>query len=108
MTVLLESKQDAIDFRNDFSDKVDDLLDTALDDSFVGLMAAKAAVVQDIKKRVAQLPSVLVYQPADTIPALVVAHDLYYDATRDQEVIDRNKTVHPGFVPGGGDVEYLR
>jgi len=105
--LLLENKQDALDFVIDLTEKIDDLLDTALDDTFEGLRASKAAVVEDIKGRVAQLPSVLVYEPADTLPALVVAHTLYYDATREDEIVDRNKTSHPGFMPGGVGVEYL-
>lgn len=40
-------------------------------------------------------------------PALVVAHDLYADATRDGDIAARNRVRHPGFVPAGVDLEVL-
>jgi prophage DNA circulation protein len=36
-----------------------------------------------------------------TLPALVVAHRVYGDATRADEIVSRNRVRHPGFVPGG-------
>lgn len=40
-------------------------------------------------------------------PAIVVAHRLYQDATRDQEIVDRNRVTHPLFVPGGVPLQVL-
>lgn len=108
MSIALDNKQQAVEFRDYIADKIDDLMETALDDTFFALSAVRAAVVRDINMRVAQLPALLVYEPPETAPALVVAHDLYYDATREDEIISRNTARHPGFLPGGRDVEYLK
>lgn len=40
-------------------------------------------------------------------PALVIAHRLYQDAERDQEIVDRNRVAHPLLVPGGVSLEVL-
>jgi prophage DNA circulation protein len=37
--------------------------------------------------------------PAEPLPALVLAYDLYEDVARDGEITARNKIRHPGFVP---------
>jgi hypothetical protein len=41
------------------------------------------------------------YTPPLAAPALVIAYQLYGDASRDQEIVDRNRIEHPCFVPGG-------
>ena len=40
-----------------------------------------------------------VYAPAETVSALVLAHALYGDAQRSDEIVARNRVRHPGFVP---------
>lgn len=37
--------------------------------------------------------------PAETLPALVLAYRRFGDATRESEVVQRNRLRHPGFVP---------
>ena len=37
--------------------------------------------------------------PPEVLPALVVSYDYYGDATRDAELVARNRVRHPGFVP---------
>ncbi|VVN10097.1 DNA circularization protein [Pseudomonas fluorescens] len=39
------------------------------------------------------------YAPAETVSALVLAHALYGDALRSDEIVARNRVRHPGFVP---------
>ena len=41
------------------------------------------------------------------IPALVLAHRLYDDPSWDADIVARNDVVHPGFVPGGVDLQVL-
>ncbi len=106
MTIELDNKQQAISFRDDIAEKVDGLLDTAADESFFALQAVRAAVVKDINIRVANLPALLIYQPPEVLPAVVVAHNLYYDSTRETEVVARNNPKNPGFV--ANNVEYLK
>lgn len=42
-----------------------------------------------------------------TLPALVVAHQQYGDASRVDELIDRNGIENPGFLPAGTELEVL-
>lgn len=37
--------------------------------------------------------------PKESLPAVVLAYRLYGDATRAEEIVTRNKVVHPGFLP---------
>ncbi|UVN46245.1 DNA circularization protein [Pseudomonas mosselii] len=37
--------------------------------------------------------------PKESVPAVVLAYRLYGDATRADEIVTRNKVVHPGFLP---------
>ena len=55
------------------------------------------------------LPSALIGRPAPqtTLPALVVAHRLYGDATRADEITVRNNARHPGALRGGIELEVL-
>jgi prophage DNA circulation protein len=47
--------------------------------------------------------------PADTLSSLVLAYDKYEDLDREQEIIERNIPLiqHPGFLPGGQQLELL-
>ena len=47
------------------------------------------------------------YTPQATLPALVIAHRLYGDATRADEVCVRNNVRHPGALRGGMALEVL-
>ena len=69
--------------------------------------AMRAAVVADLRVRGMQLPKLMQYTPKTTLPALVVAHQIYGDATREAELVERNIILHPGFVPGGQSLEVL-
>ena len=40
-----------------------------------------------------------------TIPALIIAHDNFEDLDKESEIIDQNNIEHPGFVPGGDDIQ---
>lgn len=71
------------------------------------LAALKAAAVEHFAATAAQLPALTVYTPPFTQPALLIAYQLYGDATRDADIIKRNKIRHPTFVPGGIDLEVL-
>lgn len=69
--------------------------------------ALKAAVVEHLTKTVADLPSLAQYVPPATVPALVLANRLYGDATRENEIIRRNRIRHPAFVIGGRPLEVI-
>ncbi len=77
------------------------------DDSFVALSALRAAVVADAAARITRLPDYAEVTPRAAMPALLLAHIYHGDATREQEIIDRNAIEHPALVPGGAPIEIL-
>ena len=106
--VTLDNTQDAISYRDEVAENIDVISATASDPVFESVQSLRVALVQDINQRLAQLPAVVEYVPPETTPALVLAHQLYGNATRESEIITRNKISHGGFVPGGQPVEYLK
>lgn len=77
------------------------------DDLYQALAGLRAAVNEDLTIRGGKLPRITSYTPPTTMPALVIAHRLYGDASRADEIVTRNNIRHPGFVPGGVALEVL-
>lgn len=90
---------------------VRDLLEAALWDALQGgngrpplavLNALQDARVR-ARRHLAQVASsavpLIVMTPPTVLPALVLAHRQWGDATRAAEIVQRNRLVHPGFVP---------
>lgn len=79
---------------------------TTTDDAlFRALSALGAASTRAVAARSDSLPRVGTVRFSATLPALVVAHRVYGDATRADEIVSRNHVRHPGFVPGGVALE---
>lgn len=75
---------------------------------YQALAALRASVAIDLRTRGARLPELSVYTPDATLPALVIAHRIYGDATRADEISGRNRISHPGFVAGGNVLEIIK
>ncbi|CAP44774.1 DNA circularization protein [Bordetella petrii] len=71
------------------------------------LVALRSAVTADLRARAVALPGLATYTPQVTQPALVVAHRLYGDARRADEIVIRNGVPHPGALRGGIELEVL-
>jgi hypothetical protein len=79
-----------------------------LDDTvFDALRTLRVAVARDIAERGVNLARLSAVTFPVTLPALVAAYRVHGDATRDGEIVARNKVRHPGFVPGGQPLEVL-
>ena len=48
---------------------------------------------------------VLTYTPAQSLPAIVIAYQLFGGIEKEEIIIQQNKIRHPGFVPGGQEIE---
>lgn len=81
--------------------------DAGDDDSFRALDDLRLALIRDVNNRGGSLARVFRYRPVLSAPALVIAHRIYGDASRDLDLVDRNRIAHPGFVPGGRLLELL-
>ena len=106
-TLDYDSAQSAIAVRNELADALDGQMQTADDDTYLVLQDLRAAMVQDLTERAAKLKQIRSYTPQATLPSLVIAHQLYNDALRADDIVARNKIGHPGFVPGGKTLEVL-
>ena len=60
------------------------------------------AVIRDLTERGRPLARVVRYTSAEPEPSLVLAHRLYADADRADELVAFNQAVHPAFMPNGG------
>ena len=63
------------------------------------LVQMRAAVVRDVAARAEFLMQRSTYTPKTVLPALVLAHRIYQDATRADELVDRNDVRNPAFIP---------
>tara|TARA_B100000700_G_scaffold22521_4_gene21880 strand:- start:21071 stop:22321 length:1251 start_codon:yes stop_codon:yes gene_type:complete len=74
---------------------------------YADLVTLRSALTSDLRTRAIALPGITTYTPQATLPALVVAHRLYQDATRADEIAVRNNVAHPGALRGGMALEVL-
>lgn len=63
------------------------------------LTAMRATVVRDVAARAEYLMQRSSYTPRTVLPAVVLAHRIYQDATRADELVSRNDVRHPAFMP---------
>ncbi|MBO6937535.1 MAG: DNA circularization N-terminal domain-containing protein [Deltaproteobacteria bacterium] len=75
---------------------------------YATLTAARVSLIRHLQAAAAELPEIVTHEPAVTVPALVLAHDLFGDATRAAEIVERNDPPHPGEIPAGTALEVLR
>jgi len=100
---------DAITMRNVLLDELDVQMrtDDVSDVVFNSLLDLRAAVVNDIRTRGADLSRLSTHVAQAVQPALVIAHQLYGDANREAELISRNNIHHAGFMPASEPLEVL-
>lgn len=103
-----ESFEDAVLARDEMADALLEVMMAGPDDAtYTAARALRAAVVQDIAARGADLARLVRWVPTTTMPALVAAQMLYADAQREPELLLRNRVRHPLFVPGAVALEVL-
>lgn len=103
-----ESTQQAYSSRDALAERIDAEAEAgASDDVYTALMALRAEIVNGIPRDGQTLPYVIQFTPPTTLPSLVIAQQLYGDASRADEIVERNRVRHPGFVPGGTALQVL-
>lgn len=107
--VAFESFQDALTTRDELADGIDEVMQASdvPDEVYQALRSLRAAVVRDITARGTDLARLVVWVPQATAPALALAQQLYADALREPELVQRNAVRHPLFVPGAIPLEVL-
>lgn len=104
------SREEALKFRDELDTLLDDAILRAGDDdqTYQALVELRAAILADINERAINLPTIQTIKITDSLPALVVAYDIYENANKDADIIERNSIRHPGFIPPGSNLEFLR
>lgn len=106
-TITSASFSEAIALRDEIAGQLEELADSADDTLYMALTDLRIAVIKDINARAADLARTVQYTPPATLPALVVAYNLYGAIANTEDIIARNAIRHPGFVPGGRALEML-
>jgi len=106
-----DNQRDAFAMRDRIGDLLDVEMDVASENSqdqlFRHLSDLRVVAVKALSEKAPTLARVVNVVGQITEPALVTAHRLYQDASRENDIIRRNKLRHPGFVPGGETIEVL-
>jgi len=91
---------DLTSVRTALNDAIDtELLRTADNTLFMALTTLRSDLNRDITDRLAQVERMAERTPPDVLPAVVLAAQWYDDASRENEILDRNSIPHPGFLP---------
>lgn len=102
-----DSRDDAVAVRDaltrDLRDAATEAADAGEDEAYGALKSLSAAVTRDLTRRGASLAPITRYRMGAVLPALTLAHRLYGDAGRADEVAARNRAAHPGFMPVRGE-----
>ena len=105
-TVPFVSRQDVEAIKATLRQPFDDAEELAADDmdqaSFMALVSLDAAITNYLVTTARPLPQMVNYQFAVPLPSLIIAHRLYQDASRADQVVAENKIVHPAFCPPVG------
>lgn len=105
--VVFTNTTQAANIRKVIADALDDLSENVPDIIYPDVSALYGAVLADIDIRAVNLPRVVEIKNQIALPSLYMAHDLYEDIDRADEIVDRNEIVHPGFVSAGVPLEVL-
>lgn len=92
--------EEMIDVRNEVLHAIDVELERASSDElFSALEKARSAVWEDMTARAENNARLIDYRPSEVMPSLVLAYEYYGDASREAEIVDRNRIQHGRFVP---------
>lgn len=106
--VEFESATEAAETREALADQVEIVITrTPDDDVFQSFKDLNAQMVKTLPDNDSDLPNIQQVQLKRTAPALVVSYDLFDTIEAEEDIINRNKIRHPGFVPGGRELEVL-
>jgi prophage DNA circulation protein len=106
-TLPFESYTQASATREAFIDAFEAMLPDLSDEVIDVVLLLQAKLVQHLDAVASALPDLRTYTTARMMSAAEVAHDVYGDASRADEVADRNGIGNPNFIPAGTVLELL-
>lgn len=106
--IPFDSRNSAVEVRDQLLEELDRQQLGAPAEHYRPLAQLAAELVRELNRTAANLVPLTRVTPAVTLPALVLAHRLYGDARKADEIVARNRIRHPGFVQGGRELEVLK
>lgn len=103
-----DNRQQAVTIRDELIAELDRQRASAPSEIYPYLTRLNTDLVRGMNAKSTSLVPLSQYTPVTTLPALLLAHQLYGDARRAEELVERNTIAHPGFVPGGAALEIKR
>jgi prophage DNA circulation protein len=98
------STNQAVEIRDNIAGLLDDQLNDIIDDDlYQSAKDLQASVVKALPP--SGITDLITFTPKNDMPAIVIAYDLFEDLEKETEIIDQNNIMHPGFVPGGEEIE---
>lgn len=106
---LFQTREDAVAARDALTDAIDMEIEGPATgtEEFRALDLLRAEIVRGVPPPGLRLPSLARFTPAATLPSLVVAYQFYGTAARAVEIAERNRSRHPGFLPGGEALQVI-
>lgn len=97
----------AMTIRDSLLEQLDTLAETTDDDSYLAIVELQTQLIRRVDEVAPGLASIEQITLQASVPDLVLAHTLYGDASRADELSSRNDVTHPLFVPAGVELEVL-
>lgn len=106
--VTFDNRNQAVEIRDQLLDELDRQQLSAAPERYRLLARLGAELATEMGRTSASLAPLTRITPPATLPALLLAHQLYGDASQAEQIVTRNHIAHPGFVPGGIQLEVLK
>ena len=98
------SSQEAEEVRDEINEDIElQLVRVTSDDTYQSLRDLSVAINEGLPPD--DVGSLVSYTPGKTLPALVIVHKMFGNIAKEEELVEHNGVRHPGFVPGGIEVE---
>ena len=82
-------------------------LQTTDDATYAALVQLRTAIFAYLTQTATSLPNEVTYTPPQTVPALVLAQQLYGSPALADDLLARNDVIDPTAIPGGVAIEVL-
>ncbi len=106
-TIPFTSATKSEEIRDEIFEELDTLQETVADDVYGPLVDLRTALAAYLAEAAEDLPRIVEYTPQATLPALVIAQQLYGDVAYEADLIARNNIRDPLRVPFGAALEVL-
>lgn len=107
--IEFESTEEAVKVREQLRDLIENqLLTTDDDDIYQSFNQLLATVVRILPDADSELPNVQEETITEPTPSLLLAYDLFENFESEEDILNRNKIIHPAFVSGVIEVVDVR